>query len=77
MTKVERMIKLFHEEDILSKDIDRGMPWMNEGAYRRKQDSLKHKLKRNIAKQEELASKMTYDENWELYLRTEINLNEI
>jgi hypothetical protein len=77
MIKVERMIKLFDEEVILSKDIDKGMPWMTEGAYRRKQDSLKLKLKHNLEKQKELASKMTFDENWELYLRTEINLNEI
>ena len=77
MTKVERMIKLFDEEVILSKDIDRGMPWMTISAYRRKQDSLKLKFERNQEKQEQLASKMTFDEKEELYHRTDINLNEI
>ena len=77
MEKVERMIKLFNEECILSKDIDKAMPWMTEGAYKRNQDSLKLKLERNLAKQEELSNKMTFDEKEELYHLTDINLNEI
>jgi len=77
MKKVERMIKLFDEEVVLFKDIDKAMPWMTEGAYRKKQDSLKIKLERNLAKQEELANKMTFDEKEELYHLTDINLNEI
>jgi hypothetical protein len=77
MNKVERMIKLFNEEVVLHKDIDRGMPWMTEREYRRKQDSLKLKFERNQEKQEQLAIKMTFDEKEELYHRTDINLNEI
>lgn len=77
MKKVERMIKLFNEEYILSKDIDKAMPWMTNIAYRKKQDSLKIKLERNLAKQEELSNKMTFDEKEELYHLTDINLNEL
>lgn len=77
MKKVERMIKLFDEEVKISKDINKAMPWMTNIAYRKKQDSLKLKLERNLAKQEELSNKMTFDEKEELYHLTDVNLNEI
>lgn len=77
MKKVERMIKLFDEEVELSSKIDRAMPWMTASAYRKLQDSLKLKLERNFEKQNELASKMTFEEKEELYRQTEINLNEL
>ena len=76
MNKVERMIKLFDEEVKLSKDIDRGMPWMSEREYRRSQESLHKKYERNQAKQRELANRMTFEEKEELYRQTEVNLNE-
>lgn len=76
MSKVERMIKLFDEEFKLSKDIDRAMPWMTNLAYRKKQDSLKSKLKKNQERQRLLSDKMTFEEKEELYAQTEVNLNE-
>ncbi len=77
MSKVDRMIKLFAEEVSLSKDIDRAMPWMTEKAYRMNQDSLRKKYEKNQGKQEEIADKMTFEEKEELYIRTDINLNEV
>lgn len=76
MKRVERMIKLFKEEADIFKDVDRAMPWMTKREYRRNQESLYKKYERNQAKQAELANRMTFEEKEELYIQTEINLNE-
>ena len=80
MNNVKKMIALFDEECKLRDE----QSFLERGGYRHlsdskfvaKRDGIERRLNKNYEKQKALESKMTYEEKEELYMETEINLNE-